>query len=202
MPLRIGVLDGRPVIGTVVGVGPAAASRSVRRLLDATEVDHVVVIGVCGGIDPALGIGDLVVPTDVADETGHSLVPAPLVGLEPRGRLLTTSTLVMDAERHEAWRADGIVAVDMETAAVGAVCEARGVTWSVVRAVSDRPSDGLFDASIMELLRPDGSPDLRAVARRVVRHPRSIATLARLGRDSSRAAKASVAGAVDAVARS
>jgi nucleoside phosphorylase len=37
----------------------------------------------------------------------------------------------------------------METAAVAEVCEERGVPWSVVRAISDRASDGSVDAEVL-----------------------------------------------------
>lgn len=200
LAVRVGDVDGRPIIGTVVGVGPRAARRSVERLLDVVTPELVVMVGVCGGIDPTLTIGDLVAPEAVLEEdTGRTVVPRPLPGIASMGRLVTCSKLVLDDTAHDRWRAAGVVAVDMETAAVGMVCGERDVPWSVVRAVSDRPADGLVDASILDLLKEDGSPNLPAVLRRVVRHPSSVATLARLGRDSSRAARASVDAAVTAL---
>jgi adenosylhomocysteine nucleosidase len=89
----------------------------------------------------------------------------------------------------------------METAAVAAVCEERGVPWSVFRTISDRASDGLADEAVFGLAHPDGSPDLRAVARFVVRDPTRIPRLIRLGRDMSIATKSAATAAAAAIER-
>jgi adenosylhomocysteine nucleosidase len=77
---------------------------------------------------------------------------------------------------------EGVVAVDMETAAIGAVCVARGVPWSVYRAISDRAGDPEVDAELLGMTRPDGTASPAAVLRFVARHPRRIPKLVRLGR--------------------
>ena len=41
--------------------------------------------------------------------------------------------------------AQGVVSLDMETAAIGECCEKRNVPWSVFRTISDRASDGSVD---------------------------------------------------------
>jgi adenosylhomocysteine nucleosidase len=200
--LRVGALpDGGPdVVATVVGIGPVSARASTKRLLAACTVDRVVMIGIAGGLDPGLGIGDLVAPEVVVDEaTGAEFRPGPLGDLVFAGRMLTASELIMDPARHDAFRADGVVALDMETAAVGSVCEDNGVPWSVVRAISDRPSDGLVDAGMLNLTRPDGTPNLPAVARLLLRRPWRIVKLSRLARDSTAASKASADAAIRAL---
>ncbi len=196
--VRVGALSGgAAVVGTVVGIGPASARRATARFLDACPVDRVVMIGIAGGLDPALAIGDLVAPAVVVDgATGSEHRPAPLGRLAPAGRLLTVAELILDPARHNGFRAAGVVALDMETAAVGAVCEERDVPWSVVRAISDRPGDGLVDAGLLELTRPDGRPNLPAVGRLLVRRPWAVVRLARLGRDAAIASKASAEAAI------
>ncbi len=84
----------------------------------------------------------------------------------------------------------------METAAVAAVCEAHGTPWSVVRAVSDR---GL-DPEVAGLSRDDGSPRMGAALGYIVRQPRRVGGLARLARDSARAAQRAADAAVRATA--
>ncbi len=199
--VRVGALPGgADVVATVVGIGPASARRATERFLAACPVDRLVMIGIAGGLDPDLDIGDLVAPEVVVDgETGAEHRPGPLGDLVFAGRMLTASELIMDPARHDGFRADGVVALDMETAAVGAVCEARGLPWSVVRAISDRPSDGLVDAGMLDLTRPDGSPNLRAVARLLLRKPWAIVRLSRLARDSAAASKASADAAIRAL---
>jgi adenosylhomocysteine nucleosidase len=189
------------VVARPLGVGPEVAAEATGRLLEATEVDHVVVVGVAGAVDAGLHIADVVVPEVVVDgRDGSRHHPAPLPGTTGAGTLLTTEGLFTGGDVLAAHRRDGVTAVDMETAAVAAVCERLGVRWSVVRAISDRLADETVVDGDLALLRPDGRADLGAVCRVVVRRPRTVLRLARLGRDTSRAAAAAAAAAVDAVA--
>jgi hypothetical protein len=71
----------------------------------------------------------------------------------------------------------------------------------VVRAISDRSSDGMADEAVFELAHPDGSPNLRAVALFVARHPKRIPGLVRLGRDAGIATNAAAAAAAEACRR-
>ncbi len=47
----------------VTGMGPALARDATRRALSAGSIDHVMVIGIAGGLDPALPVGALMVPS-------------------------------------------------------------------------------------------------------------------------------------------
>lgn len=182
----------REVVAAVTSMGTAAAARWTRGLLDAHPVDHVVVVGIAGGVDPALRIGDLLDPETVVDErSGAALHPAPLRAEAPRGRLLTTDTLHNTPAAVEALRSQGVGAVDMETAAIAAVAEARAIPWSVLRAVSDYAGDPRIDEAVVGLSRPDGSPDWSAVARFVLTRPRRAAMLPALGRGMRRAVRVS-----------
>jgi adenosylhomocysteine nucleosidase len=201
------------VVAAMTGMGPEAAAEATRRMLDSGEIDHVVVVGIAGGIADGQSIGE-VVPVDlvVDDRTGAEYRPHPLGDgdgtggaagpVAGGGALHTSPELIADPERVAALRARGVVALDMETAAVASVCEGRGVPWSVFRTISDRASDGLADEAIFGLAHPDGSPDLRAVARFVLRHPARIPHLVRLGRDMTVATKAAAAAATTAIERS
>jgi adenosylhomocysteine nucleosidase len=199
------------VVAAMTGMGPEAAEAATNRMLDADPgavadvVDHIVVVGIAGGIGDRQSIGDLVQPEVVIDDrTGreyrpHALGPSSLSG--GGGALHTSAELVTDPERVAALRARGVVALDMETAAIAAVCDERGVPWSVFRTISDRSRDGLADEAILGLAHPDGSPNLRAVARFVLRHPARIPYLVRLGRDAAAATKAAASAAATALER-
>lgn len=188
------------VVAAATGMGPEAAEAATHRFLDAVDADHVVVVGVAGGVAAGQQIGDIVAADVVIDgRTGARYAPHPLSAAAGEGALHTSGELIADAGRVEALRADGVVALDMETAAVAAVCEQRGRPWSVVRAISDRFDDGLADRAIAELARPDGSPDPAAVARFVLRHPGRIPDLARLGRDVRTATRSAAAALADAL---
>jgi hypothetical protein len=85
-------------------------------------------------------------------------------------------------------RERGIIGVDMETAAVAAVCHEAGMPWSTIRAVSDPVGPRGADEEIFGLVRLDGRPNLPAVARYLIPRVWHIKRLAVLARGSNRAA--------------
>jgi adenosylhomocysteine nucleosidase len=187
------------VVATLTGIGTRAATRAAEQLLDAEPLDRLIVVGIAGGVGPALAIGDIVVPTLVIDgASGEAFPPAPLAGLRASGLLQTSDEFLAEPDRVASLEARGVVAVDMETASVAAVCVRRACPWSVVRAISDRA--GELPKEILGLVKPDGSPDLSAAARYVLRDPRRLLSLITLGRDSARAASAAAHVAVRACA--
>jgi adenosylhomocysteine nucleosidase len=129
----------------------------------------VLSAGFSGALQDRYQIGDIVLATDVIDETGNiwpTTWPGELPGGEwrppiHRGRLLCASRLIAEpkAKRDlgEKYRAD---AVDMETATVARLCTARGVPFGCVRAISDRVDTALsprlvslFSGGRLSLLR-------------------------------------------------
>lgn len=177
--------DGRPLVAAVVGVGPEAAGAATERLLAATGAGRVVLAGVSGGIDPAMTIGTLLSPDLVVERSsGREHRPTRPVTGGRGGTLVTCDTLAIGEGPVGDLAAQGVAAVDMETAAVAAVCERRGVPWGVVRAISDRPDDHLVDDTVFGLVRTDGSTDGRAVARLLARRPWEVRRLARIAGDT------------------
>jgi adenosylhomocysteine nucleosidase len=184
-PGYVGRMRDRDVIAVVSGMGTALARAAVVALLDAVDVEWVIVVGITGVIDAETPIGTLVLPelvVDGADGSEHR--PEPLHLGTARGKIWTTDELLVDPAVHADLRARGVVSLDMETAAIARVCEERGVRWSVVRAVSDRAGDGSVDAEVFALSHQDGRPNVRAVARYLVSHPGAIPRLVRLARGS------------------
>jgi adenosylhomocysteine nucleosidase len=196
----VGRIGGRQVVAVVTGVGTALARAATVRLLDEIDVEWVIVVGIAGGIGNQIPIGTLVFPqlvVDGADGSAHR--PAPLGVGTPYGKLWTTDELIVDPAQHADLQVDGVLALDMETAAVAKVCDERDVPWSVVRSISDRATDGTVDEEIFGLTRPDGSANLLAVARYLVRHPGALPRLDRLARGSRLAAKRAADAAVRAI---
>jgi adenosylhomocysteine nucleosidase len=185
--------DGVDVLAAVVGIGPAEATKATEYLLRTEPVDRVVMIGVAGALDPTLQVGDLVVPELVVDRAtskGHR--PEPVQPVEPHGKMLTSAKMQSDPADLSRHAADGVIALDMETAAVAAVSERHGVPWSVFRGISDRVQDGIVDESTLALTKPDGSPNLKEVVKMVATRPSMVPKLIKLGRDSQKAVRASV----------
>jgi len=202
--LGAGIFAGRlgrcDVVAAVAGVGLQAAARCTERLLDATSPDHLVVMGIAGAIGPDARVGELVVPEYVEQlATGERFAPAALGDLPRRGTLASSDTLLTSPDAAVRLAERGIVAIDMESAAVAAVCERRGCRWSVFRGLSDRADDGTTDAAILGLLGADGRPNARAVARFVLERPQRVVQLARLARGASTAARRAAHAAAAAI---
>jgi nucleoside phosphorylase len=188
------------VVAATTGIGTRAAARAARRVLDSGPLDRLVVVGIAGGIGPSVGIGDLVVPDLVIDlATGAEHRPAPLGDAGPRGVLATSDELLVDPGEVARLERRGVVAIDMETAAIAAVCEERRCPWSVFRAISDRADDGSTDPAVFGLAGPDGAPNLPALARFLLTRPWRVPQLVRLGRGLRVATSAAAAAAVAAL---
>lgn len=196
IPVRTGHAGDTPVVASVVGVGPAEARRVTGELLDALAVTRVLMIGVAGGVSSSLPVRSVMAPAVVVDHTsGQVLHPDHSPGVEPAGTLLTCATISTEVSLARL-RADGVDAVDMETAAVGSTCQERRVRWSAYRSISDTLEGGLVDEAILGLTRSDGSTDLAAVTRLLLRQPSSVRRLIQLGRDTKAAVAAVTASAL------
>ena len=177
------------ILATITTMGTEAATATAEFVVRELDADHVALIGIAGGLGADVQIGDLLVPEVVVDyDTGHQTHPTPLAGAVAKGRLMTSGELILDYDILRSLAADGAAAIDMETSAVGAVCEREGVPWSVFRGISDHIRDGLIDNSVSSLAKPDGSANVGAVLKFLVRRPWRIPRLAKLGKDMNTAA--------------
>ena len=196
----VGRIGTRPVVAVVTGMGTSLATTGVEALLAAVTVERVLVVGITGAVGDELAIGTLICPERVVDgASGEAFRPDPLGGDRPTGTLWTSDSMITDPEAVAALRRDGVVALDMETAAVAAVCRRHGIPWSVFRAVSDRTTDGIVDDEVFHLSHQDGTPDAKAVASYVARHPGRIPALARMARGSRQATERAASAAISAV---
>lgn len=194
-----GTLEGRPVGAIFTGMGTELATVGTERLLDAVDVGRVVVVGITGAVEDDTPIGTLVLPEVVVDSaTGTEYRPAPLGLGEPHGKMWTGDVLLTDPAVLADLRARGVVSLDMETAAIAAVCTRREVPWSVVRVISDRASDGSIDEEIFRLSNQDGTPNKKAVALYFAKHPERIPQMARLAKGAKLATEAAADTAIRA----
>jgi nucleoside phosphorylase len=203
LDVHVGKLAGRPVVAIATGMGAELARQGLERLIDAVEVTRVVVVGITGALAADAPIGALVLPEVVVDAaTGTEYRPDRLGAGKPSGKMWTTSELVTDPAVIASLRNDGVVSLEMETAAIAATCEGRGIPWSVFRAISDRATDAQLDDEVFGLINPDGSFRPRAIATYFVRHPGRIGAAIQMSKDAKGAAERAAAAAVEALADS
>jgi hypothetical protein len=91
-----------------------------------------------------------------------------------------------------------VVSLDMETAGIAAVCEARGIPWSVFRAISDRATDGSVDEEVFRLSNMDGTPNNEAIERFFAEHPERLEAMAKLAEGAQLATEVAADAAIAA----
>ena len=77
----------------------------------------------------------------------------------------------------------GVVAVDMESHIAARLAAARKLPFAALRAIADPAERDLPPAALLAL-KPDGSPDLRAVLLSLMRRPAQLPALLRLAFDA------------------
>ena len=178
-----------------IGMGRPSTRSALSRLFDKTApdyepVDHVMIAGICGGIDPDLPVGTLVNPKAIVEYArGVSFRHTPPGDAPQAGKLITTDGVMLDMELTRHFLEMGCLGVDMESSAVAEVCEANGCPWSVYRCISDRIYDGLLDDRILALSNGDGSANMAELERLLAAEPEVAQNLERLNHDATLAAR-------------
>jgi len=115
------------------GIGSAAARRATETIIRETQPSHILSVGFAGALDAALKVGHIFEPRVVIDASDGSRTDTGYGS----GTLLTVAAVAgMDQKLklRDAYRAN---AVDMEAAAVAQGAAVRGITFGVVKAISD-----------------------------------------------------------------
>jgi len=158
----------------------------------------VVSFGVCGGLDPTLRRGDIVLGTEVVSGGESVTTDAALTqALERRlndggerairGKVAAADAPVLTAEQKSALRnATGAVAVDMESLAAGRFAKARGAPFAILRAVSD-PADRDLPPFVLAAVGPAGGVSVSAVIGQLIRSPGELRGLIAAAVDSAAA---------------
>jgi len=193
-------------VGRDVVVGAANAINLRERLdrVDPAGVDAVYSFGVAGALDPALQPGTLLVSTRVLAQgavpatTTDSWAAAPaLLAAVPSRSARAGVFLGTDVEARDndlaalrKIRADsGAEIVDNESHIAAEFAAAHGLPFIAVRAVSDSIYRQLPPAALLAL-KADGSPDIAAVVKSLLRNPVQIPGLLRTAREYNKALKA------------
>lgn len=157
-----GELGGKPVALVVSGVGAQNAARATRLAIKRHSPGLVISLGYAGGLTPEAGPGRVILPALVKahDASDTSLNGA--LGLTPDagllkvvrsaasqirhsplgGTILTVPAIVATREAKKALHANtGAVAVDMESAAIGAACRDSAIRVVFMRCITDGVND-------------------------------------------------------------
>ena len=183
-----GNVNGGDVAIVHTGVGARNCNERLEILLHKTRPRLVISSGFAGAVTEKLRVGDLVLAQNFSDPQLLTSAERILRDRQPRLVKLFTSTSIVDstAERNEIARAADAAAVDMETGAIVAVCNAHGVPLISLRAISDTasqpfpaPPSVLFDSERQQT-------NYGRLLAYLLRHPGSIRPLFRFARQIAR----------------
>lgn len=149
-----GRLEGAEVVAVRTGDGERAAGDGMRRLLERFSPSVLIVIGVSGGLSPALPAGAVYVADRVLADGRSRMTPdgtwtRRLLAAcsNPGATFLTSDRVLCSREAKTAafsrTGAPGPALVDLETAVYAAVAEEAGIPWAAVRSVLDPAEESL-----------------------------------------------------------
>jgi len=176
-----GRLNRKDIVVMIGGVGMKNARAAVRNLIRRHRPELILSAGFAGGLDPALALGDAVVPSRIIDERGGRIDTPPdllerLLSALPdaeTGSALTTPRFIPDkSEKEDLFRRYGARAVDMESMAVAAEAAACGLPHLALRVISDTALQTLPPLS--QFLDADGDVVPMRAVRYFIRHPRHL----------------------------
>ena len=184
---------------TLCGDAPTLGARLAEA--DGLGPSLVVSWGLCGGLDPKLRPGDLILGREVVladgairtDEAVTASLAQRLVGAGSRivvERLAAAHAPVLTAvAKAELRHATGAAGVDMESLIAGQYALEQRIPFAILRAVAD-PAERDLPPLVLKALRPDGGIKPQAVIRELIRDPGQLASLRALAADSGAAFRA------------
>lgn len=208
-------IGGKQFAAICHGIGYQRAADTARRAFDLMPGAELVIgTGVVGALSSGLKAGDLVLSDRALTIDADGRVAEHLTALaDPQvsaarrslavaglkystGAILTADSVLAVAGKRRAKESTGAIAVDMETAAIAAEANARGLPFLAIRAVLDEVDDEVVGAAMA-----DGAGNVRPLAATwyLIRNPATMLKLPRVIRNLSRAT-ASIADALTAVA--
>lgn len=111
-----------------------ALPETVAERISLENVNGIMSTGLCGALDPALRIGDIVVAAGQPETAKRFVI----------GEMHSSATVVVTSrEKRKLRNQTGAIAVDMESAAIAECAVQWGVPYYCIRAVSDSAGDDL-----------------------------------------------------------
>ncbi|MGZ4112259.1 MAG: 5'-methylthioadenosine/adenosylhomocysteine nucleosidase [Tumebacillaceae bacterium] len=167
-PFYLGTLHGKEIVLTRCGVGKVNSASCTQILIDRFHVDCIINTGIAGSLHNEIGIGDVVISSDV---THHDVRKAQMKNLFPFqesfladhdlielakktcessalkptyhcGRIISGECFVEDRQRKEALISEYAPAcVEMEGSSVGHVAYINNIPFLILRCISDHADE-------------------------------------------------------------
>ena len=188
-PFQNGLRRDRQVSILLTGIGQRNAEKSVRESLAASPPELVFTCGFAGGLNPDLRLGDVIFETgnrkSVIGNMEEKLLAA---GAKPVKFFCADRVATTAAEKKKLRVETGADAVDMESAAIHAVCAEKHILCATVRVISDMASEDL-PLDFNTLAKPDKNLDYGKLFLAIASSPGKIGALMELQKKTKFAAE-------------
>ena len=188
-----------PGRATLCGDAPSLRARLAE--MSGLSPSLVVSWGLCGGLDPRLRPGDLILGSEVVSNEGavqtdeavtlslaQRLAEAGAPALVERMAASNAPVLTV-ADKADLRRATGAVAVDMESLIAGRYAREQQIPFAILRGVSD-PAERHLPPLVLKAVDSEGGIDAVAVIGELIRSPGQLAGLRAAASDSGAAFRA------------
>lgn len=173
-----------------VGGGHAAGAAGAVARLIAKNVEALISFGFCGGLNPALRPGTVLIPQSVTDGVENFSCDPRLIemlgGANCQTLIASQQIAETAAEKRELFARAMADAVDLESGAVARAAAARKLPFAVLRAVADPAQRDLPPASLIAL-NGVGRIRISSVLASVLKQPGQIPALLAIARDAAKA---------------
>jgi len=177
----------RPGVFTIiVGIGRANAEKSLRAWLAAELPDLVLTCGFAGGLNPDLKLGDVVFELPIANPPLTTRLLA--AGAKPATIYCADRIATTVAEKKSLRFSTSADAVEMESAAIHAVCAEYDIPCATVRVISDTAHEDL-PLDFNKLSKPDKSIHFGKLFLAIAKSPKKIPQLMQLQKKTKFAAE-------------
>ncbi len=184
---RIGTAE---VALSMTGDGARNAGRVASSLCEKVRPAALLGVGVAGALSPDLSVGDLLISRRIRDSAGDAPPPDATLAALALGIAGTAAGTLVTVERPEVLASGKVAlgaaqnsadpaAADMESAAWARAAASHGVSYLVVRAISDRASEDLPEY-LSRCVGRNGGIHRPTVILRALSRPATIPALLRM----------------------
>jgi len=182
----------KPDISIVLtGIGRQNAGKIVGKMLSPNSFQMVFTCGFAGGLNPDLKIGEVIfeMPVQIKDSQGLSLQERLVSAGAKPAKIYCADRIAITVAEKKRLREDTLVdAVEMESAAIHAVCAEHCIPCATIRVISDTANEDLpldFNA----LARSDKNLDMGKLFLAIAKSPGKIGALMELQKKTKFAAE-------------
>ncbi len=187
----------------ITGIGRQNAEKSVREFLSTNSPKFVLTCGFAGGLNPELKAGEVVfeipnrrdelhesqIKNEIRDSCNSSLREKLVAGGAKPAKIFCANRIATTiAEKKKLRDETGADAVEMESAAIHAVCREHGIPCATVRVISDTANEDL-PLDFNSIMNAEQEIDFGKLTLALVKSPGKIPSLIRLQKQSKAAAE-------------